>query len=408
MRQEGKLPAAAGTPRRKKRPGEGYRALAAAQLQRVAGLDACDPALMHNWVDAAKLVHVPRGAVICRRGAPCTELLLVIEGAVLMGRYLGQKDAHVVIYLRPGDLHGCLQILAGGPQIYDMMAHEASLLLSVPAELVKLSIAQHVAVREAFEAQLAHHYRIACDRLFDAVCQPLSYRLARQLDYLGKYFGAQRSEGLRISISVSQADLARALGASRQQVNAALKKFEQRGLISLARAKVVIRDPQALEAAGYSNLPFTLTRSAPEPAAPASARQDRRDGKAELRGRRVLLVEDDSVSRMIFATQIRGAGAQVDEAESGDMAVELVCAAAAPYDMIVMDEHMLGMSGSMATRRIREYQAQAGQSPTPILGVSGDAGRDDTRRFIAAGMNAHLAKPVGHTELVAAIKELLD
>lgn len=386
----------------------GYRALALAQLQRVAGLDTCEPALLGAWVDAGELMHLPRGAVICRRGQPCDGLLLVVEGALQVGRYLGQPDAHVLTYLGPGDVHGLVPIVDGGPQLHDMIAHEAAVVLLIPLERVQATLAQHPAVREAFEIQLAQRNRIANDRLYDAVSQPLSYRLARHLDFLGQFFGAARQEGVHVVIRVSQADLAHALGASRQQVNVELKKFEQRGLISLARGRVVIRDPQALLASGYSNLAFTQTRGADAPAPQVGPGASTADAiESTLRGRRVLLVDDDPVSRMVLAAELEQSGVQVDHVDHGAAAVELACAAAAPYTLIVMDEHMPGMSGSEATRRIRAHERAAGRAPTPILGVSSDAGRDDTRRFIAAGMNAHLAKPIRSEELLAALHALL-
>lgn len=386
----------------------GYRALALAQLQRVAGLDTCDPVLLGAWIDAGELMHLPRGAVICRRGQDCDGLLLVIEGAVQVGRYLGQPDAHVLTYLGPGDIHGLVPIVDGGPHIHDTIAHEASVVLRIPLATVKTTLAQQPAVRDSFEIQLAQRNRIANDRLYDAVSQPLPYRLARHLEFLGRFFGTQRDEGVQVVIHVSQVDLAHALGASRQQVNVELKRFEQRGMINLARGHVTIRDPRALLASGYSNLPVTRTRGAQAAPGPIDTAGGGDAGAADrLRGVRVLLVDDDPVSRMVLAAELEHGGVRVDQAEDGASAVELARSAAPPYALIVMDEHMPGLSGSEATRRIRADERAAGRVATPILGVSSDSGRDDTRRFLSAGMNAHLAKPIRSAELLAALQALI-
>lgn len=389
-------------------PAVGYRRLAAAQLSGVAGFDACDPAIVEAWVKAGELIRASRGTVVCRRGETCAGLLLVAEGAVAIGRNLGQEDAQVLTYLGPGDLYGFVPLLDRGPQLCDLMAHEPSVLLIVPAEVVHETFDRHPVVHEAFVTQLAHRSRIVAERLFDAVRLPLQSRLARELDFLGKFFGSSRApEGVQLTIRVSQTDLARALGASRQQVNAELRKFETRGLISVARARVTIHDPEALAASGYSNPPMTLMhrpRVASVPVRPARAPAA---AGGELQGRRILLVEDDHLSRLMLAAQLHQAGARVDEADNGLTAVEMVTAAATPYDLIVMDEHMPRLSGVQATRRIREHQAAHGLAPMPILGVSSDAGRDDTKRFLAAGMNAHLAKPFRRDELLIALRCLL-
>lgn len=389
-------------------PDESYRQLARAQLARVAGLDRCDPAVLEGWVAAAGLVELPRGAVVWRRGQPAAGLLLVVDGVVAIGRHLMQKGGHLFTYLGPGDLFGFVSLLDGGPLLHDVMAHQPSVLLLVPPAVVAASQVEHPAVREAFAVQMAHRSRIIYDRLFDVVSQPLSYRLARHLDFLGKAFGADRPQGVQVTIRISQTDLAQALGASRQQVNAELKKFEERGLVAVSRAAIVLRDPEALESSSYSNLPVTLRRRG---RGVPVARPRRRTPTepaltGELKGLRVLLVEDDAIYRLVVAAQLHHAGAQVDEAEDGEAAVAKVLKQPR-YDAIVMDEHMPLLSGSEATRRIRDHELRQGQKPTPILGVSSDAGRDHTKRFLAAGMDAHLAKPFLRVELIEALKRLL-
>lgn len=389
-------------------PAHPYRALAIAQLQRIAGFDGSDPGVIRGWVDSGSLVRVARSEFVCRRDDVRHDLLLVVEGALVLGRHLGQSDAHVAYYLRPGDLQGLLPLFDGGPSVYDVMAHESSVLLRVPRGAVLEATQRHECVRDALVRHLAHRSRIVHDRLYDTVRLPLGARLARQLDFLGKYFGIERPQGLHLSIRVSQADLAASLGASRQQVNGELRKFAERGLISLSRTSIVIRDARALEASGHSNQPLTLTRAAAGPPVRGSeAAAPNADPQGLLLHRRVLLVEDDAVVRLLLATQLRQAGAEVDEATDGKAAVDKVMREPLGYDVIVMDEHMPTLSGVAATRRIRAHQGSQGRLPTPILGVSSDAGRKDTRRFIGAGMNAHLAKPFGRDEFIDAVVALL-
>jgi CheY-like chemotaxis protein len=391
-------------------PAQQYRALAMVQLQRIAGLEHCEPGVIARWVESGSLVRCVRGELLQRRDEPCHDVMLVVEGAAVIGRHLGQDDQHVFTYLRPGDLYGLVPLFDGGPHLHDAMAHESSVLLRVPLPVLAEAMRQHPPVQAALATHLAHRNRIAHDRLYDTVRLPLGARLARQLDFLGKYFGIRRPQGLHLSIRMSQADLANSLGASRQQVNAELRKFVERGLVSLARSAVVIRDAKALEASGWSNMPITQARPGSE-AAPTKG-SDGTDAAGaptdfNLQGLRVLLVDDDAVVRLLLRTQLQQAGVDVDEADHGKAAVEKIVNAAHPYDLIVMDEHMPVLSGVAATRRIRAHQGSRGEPPTPILGVSSDAGRKDRRRFIAAGMNAHLAKPFGRDEFLQAVKLLL-
>ncbi|HEU4457565.1 MAG TPA: response regulator [Methylibium sp.] len=139
---------------------------------------------------------------------------------------------------------------------------------------------------------------------------------------------------------------------------------------------------------------------------PLGARLARLAAEGVLRGRSVLLVDDDPVVRLILGSHLRHASAEVDEATDGKEVVDCALRQGRSHDAIVMDEHMPALSGAAATRRIRAHQGSQGQRPTPILGVSSDAGAR-TRRFIGAGMNAHLAKPFGRDEFIAAVQRLL-
>lgn len=390
-------------------PGDGYRLLALAQLQSLVGLEGCDPGFVRHLADAGLLLHAPRQTMIHRRGDAYEGLLLIVEGAVATGRHLGQAHAILYAYFGPGDVHGLVPLCDGGPHTHDVMAHEPSVLLRIPTATLHAALEQCPPLAAALRRQLAHRTRVTLERLHDAIAQPLSYRLAMHLGYLGRRFGNSGPQGVQISIRVSQADLAGAVGASRQQVNAELKKFEQRGLIAVSRATVVIRDAEALEAAGSGAPPMTLRRDSL--AAPARRSRARRAANGAvpgpLHGLRVLVVEDDELTRTIVTAQLQQAGALVDEADDGEAAVLRLGAAAAHYDLIVMDEHMPRLSGSAATRRIRKQQAAAGQRPTPVLCVSSAASRNDSRRYAAAGMNGHLAKPFLQDELIAALLRLV-
>ena len=110
------------------------------------------------------------------------------------------------------------------------------------------------------------------------------------------------------------------------------------------------------------------------------------------RGRRclVLLVEDMPVNQVVTATQLRREGHRVDVAESGAEAVRL--AAATPYDVVLMDLMMPGMSGYEAAGRVRALPGLAGR--VPIFALTANTGEEDRARCLAAGMQGMMSKPV--------------
>lgn len=110
---------------------------------------------------------------------------------------------------------------------------------------------------------------------------------------------------------------------------------------------------------------------------------------------RVLLVEDSETNRIVARTFLRGADAVVDEAENGQIGVDL--ARRNDYDLVLMDVAMPVMDGIEATQRIREF------SSVPIVGLSAHAFEEEINRCLAAGMDRYLAKPVTKSTLVEAV-----
>ncbi|OQX17637.1 MAG: hypothetical protein BWK76_10135 [Desulfobulbaceae bacterium A2] len=123
---------------------------------------------------------------------------------------------------------------------------------------------------------------------------------------------------------------------------------------------------------------------------------------ALLRGRQVLLVEDNEVNRELAEEVLRAAGMRVDCAVNGAEAVAR--AAAGRYDVILMDCHMPVMDGFEATRRIR---ALPDNGQVPIIAMTASVLLGDRELCLAAGMDDHVAKPVDISRLYAKLATCL-
>jgi signal transduction histidine kinase/ActR/RegA family two-component response regulator len=116
---------------------------------------------------------------------------------------------------------------------------------------------------------------------------------------------------------------------------------------------------------------------------------------------RVLVVDDHPANREVARLMLAAVGCEVAEACDGDEAVEM--AATQAFDLILMDVRMPRVDGLAATRAIR-----ATGDRVPILAVTADAMPEDAARCLAAGMDAHLAKPISHHALYSAMERLLN
>nr|WP_229481861.1 PAS domain-containing protein [Massilia sp. JS1662] len=132
--------------------------------------------------------------------------------------------------------------------------------------------------------------------------------------------------------------------------------------------------------------------------APAPGRATPLGGR--LAGMRVLVVEDNLLNQEVANYVLVHAGASVDFAANGRIAVSMLAEhsanSAAHYDAVLMDLQMPVMDGFEATEAIRAM----GLDGLPIIAMTANALDEDRRRALAAGMNDYLAKPIDVDELV--------
>ena len=114
----------------------------------------------------------------------------------------------------------------------------------------------------------------------------------------------------------------------------------------------------------------------------------------DLSGKRILLVEDVEINRLILIELLSETRVTIDSASDGEEAVESFAASReGHYDLIFMDVQMPRMDGYEATRRIRALDRQDART-VPIIAMTANVFSDDIERGREAGMNAHLAKPI--------------
>ena len=124
-----------------------------------------------------------------------------------------------------------------------------------------------------------------------------------------------------------------------------------------------------------------------------------------LLGARVLLIEDNEINRMVAAWTMQNWGIEVIEAETGPDGLDLF-ETDGPFDAVLMDIQMPGMSGVEASAHLRQHPDPV-RASVPILALTANAFRSDHERYLAAGLNDCLAKPFEEPELYAKLRRLL-
>jgi len=125
-------------------------------------------------------------------------------------------------------------------------------------------------------------------------------------------------------------------------------------------------------------------------------------------GKRILIVEDIEINRAILSEYLKEAKVTVEEAEDGDVAVEMFKKSPEGYyDMIFMDLQMPNLDGYATTEAIRALDRSDAKS-IPVIALSANAFKEDVDKSIESGMNKHLAKPDDFGEIMNTLNEYLE
>ncbi|MGA2060233.1 MAG: ATP-binding protein [Thermoguttaceae bacterium] len=121
-------------------------------------------------------------------------------------------------------------------------------------------------------------------------------------------------------------------------------------------------------------------------------------GAGVLRGVKILLAEDSIDIQKLVRAVLGKAGAEVEVAENGRLAIER--AETGIFDVMLMDMNMPEMDGYEATRRLRDRGYQR-----PILALTANAMSGDCEHCLEAGCDAHLAKPIDRKHLIETVAQ---
>jgi len=129
-----------------------------------------------------------------------------------------------------------------------------------------------------------------------------------------------------------------------------------------------------------------------EALAEAHSEPEEADARLDFACLRVLAADDNPTNRLVIQVLLQVLGVDAVIVEDGRQAVEAWQAGA--YDLVLMDIQMPVLDGVLATREIRRIEAERRQPHTPIVAVTANAMPHQVAEYLAAGLDAHLAKPI--------------
>lgn len=191
--------------------------------------------------------RVQKRAVVFRRGDPGDGLYGVLAGRVLIT--IDSVDGRELILNShgPGEFFGEIALLDQVGRSAAAVAAEASDLLFVGRDVFRAFLARRPEAMNRIISVLCARLRRSTDVIEDAAFLNVSSRLAKQVMALLQDSGQGGAHDGQRTVHVSQADLARMLGVSREFVNKQLKVWRAAGIVELGRRTMVVRDSRALE-----------------------------------------------------------------------------------------------------------------------------------------------------------------
>jgi PAS domain S-box-containing protein len=188
---------------------------------------------------------------------------------------------------------------------------------------------------------------------------------------------------------------------NRRQGGAGLGLAIVKSLLNLMDGTLSVKSREGQGSVFTFEIPFELTGEAIET---ENTGQNYKTDNI-MSGVNILLAEDDRISQLLILTIAGQNGWNVDVAPNGSVALEKYNEK--KYDIIFMDGQMPDMDGFEATRVIREKESNSGAGRTPIIAITAYALKDDRDKFIMAGIDDYISKPIDEKELINKMSGLI-
>ncbi|HZT48357.1 MAG TPA: Crp/Fnr family transcriptional regulator [Hyphomicrobiaceae bacterium] len=203
-----------------------------------------------SLADASRVLRIPAGRTIFRKGDAANGCFLVLDGALKVVFPTASGQETLLAILGKGDLVGEMALIDGLPRSATVTAVRASMLRHISATIFdRLSRADFELARHLLRVMAARlRQRNEAHALQQA---PLRVRLARTLLHLGERFGEDLPDGRTlIRLKVSQADLGQMAGAARENVNRQLTEWRRDRLLSRISGYYCLDDRETITRLG--------------------------------------------------------------------------------------------------------------------------------------------------------------
>ena len=190
-------------------------------------------------------------------------------------------------------------------------------------------------------------------------------------------------------------------GPTRRHGGAGLGLAITKHLVDLMNGRIGVESNLGKGSLFWVELAFPAGRERARATAPAD--QPVAAAQWRLSGKRILVVDDSEVNRMVTTAMLKKAGADVADAASGPQAVAAI--QRQPTDLVLMDISMPHMDGFETTRHIRALGAEF--EAIPVVALTAHVREEDRQQVLEAELNGYVCKPIRREDLFTVISDLM-
>lgn len=217
-----------------------------ADVAQVGLFSALPDAELERIVSRASTCHFSRGDCVLRQGERSEQIHLIVSGAFKVSSLAASGQGITLSIMGRHEIFGEMAFLDGQTHSANVSAVCDSCTLRIAnTEFAAMSLA-YSQVADHLARSLALRLRRLSQASERLAAEDVSVRLARQLIDLAERFGGREPNGVRISLGLSQRELAELVGASRERVNRVLATWVRQGSLSIHGRDLIVHSPDQL------------------------------------------------------------------------------------------------------------------------------------------------------------------
>lgn len=209
---------------------------------------AVTPKEMEDLISRGVKRAYRRGSFLMTEGESSAHVILLLAGRAKISSYTADGKEVVLAVRGPGDLLGELSALDGAERSATVSALEPIEALVIPSERFQNFLADHGRIALLMLQVMSRKLRDSDRKRVEFGAYDTPGRVARRLLELVDRYGESDGNNVRISLSLTQDELAGWTGSSREAVSKALREFRDRGWVTTGRRSIIVLDVDALRA----------------------------------------------------------------------------------------------------------------------------------------------------------------